>query len=131
MSLSPQQERFAEEFASGVSGAEAARRSGYAQASAKQRASELVKRPDVSQRIAELQREKALELGVTHRQLVTEALRYHELAMAGDAPMSAGIRALDLAARLLGAFAPTKHQVESRKVSVTMNLTPREEVFVG
>jgi hypothetical protein len=71
--------------------------------------------------VATLQREKAAELGVTHRELVTEALRYHELALEGDAPMGVGVRGLDLA-RLLGAFAPQRHEVESRKLVVKMNV---------
>lgn len=122
MSLSAQQELFAREYAAGANGAEAARRAGYSENRAKQTAAELVRRPDVASLIAELQRQKAAELGVTHAELVTEALRYHELAMTGDAPMSAGIRGLDLAARLLGAFAPQRHEIEERKVVVKMDL---------
>ena len=122
MSLSSQEARFAEEFAAGASGAEAARRAGYSEARAKQTAGELVKRPQVAERIAERQRALATDLGVTHQQLVTEALWYHEAAKRGEAPKSAGIRGLDLAARLVGAFAPRQVEVQSRKLVVVMNV---------
>lgn len=122
MGLNAREARFAQEYATGASGAEAARRAGYSETRAKQTAAELVKRPEVAKRIGEIQREKATELGVTHAELVTEALRYHELALAGDAPMSVGVRGLDLAARLLGAFAPRQVEVESRKLVVMMNV---------
>lgn len=67
MSLTNQQEAFCLEYAAGASGAEAARRSGYSEKSAKQRAAELVRRPVIAARIAELQAETAADLGVTHR----------------------------------------------------------------
>jgi phage terminase small subunit len=133
VSLTNQQEAFAREYAAGASGAEAARRSGYSEKSAKQRANELVRNPEVLGRIAEFQAETAAELGVTHRHLVTEALKYHEMAMRGEAPKSVGVRALDLAARLVGAFAPQRHEVTKREVRVTMNLERGDDdvVVVG
>ncbi len=50
-------ELFCREYAAGVNGAEAARRAGYAPDSARQTAYELLERPDVVRRIAELEAE--------------------------------------------------------------------------
>lgn len=61
--------------------------------------------------------------------MVTEALKYHDMAMKGEAPKGVGVRALDLAARLIGAFAPQRVEVDRREVKVTMNLDrPEHEV---
>jgi hypothetical protein len=127
MTLTDREERFAAEFvANGGRGKDAALAAGFPPTSAKQRASEMRRRPAVADRIAELGRAKAAELDISHSWLVEQALWYHEAAKRGDAPFNAGVKGLDLACRMLGAFQPTRHQVEERRIVVTMHLGGEE-----
>lgn len=81
--MNPRQRRFAEEYAVDHNGAQAAIRAGYAPGRAKQTARDLLKRPDVTTLIAELDEKARVELGVSKEWLVAQAVAGWEKAFAG------------------------------------------------
>jgi hypothetical protein len=118
---------FAEAYAASGSAKDAALRAGYSPGRAKQTGSELLRRPDVSALVAEFSEARATELEMDARALVDEAMWFVRAAQGGHIPASAGVRALDLVARLIGAFAPVRHETEERRLVVVMNVSGRED----
>lgn len=70
--LPPQQERFCQEYVIDLNGKQAAIRAGYAAASADVQASQLLRKPKVADRVAELQQTVADKAGVTALGLLQE-----------------------------------------------------------
>lgn len=120
--MKDQHRLFAEAYLATSSAKDAAIRAGYSTTRAKQTGSELLKRSDVAGLVAELQQARSVELDIDARALVDEALWYHRAAQRGDAPMSVGVKALDLVARLVGAYQPVRHESEERRLVVVMNV---------
>lgn len=63
--LSPRQERFCQEYLKDLNGMQAALRAGYAQASARSQASDLLTRPHIQTEIARLNAERSKRTGIT------------------------------------------------------------------
>ena len=102
--LSTRHETFAQAFATGVSGAEAARMAGYAPANASHQASELLRRPDVAGRLAGLQAAAFAEQA-EKRAAAADALM-DKLEPVYDAALNAGdfdtaMQSVELQARIL------------------------------
>jgi hypothetical protein len=99
--LSPRHEAFARAYASGAGGAAAARSAGYAPAGGANRASELLSRPDVADRLAELAAEAASARVEAAENLLAKLEPVYEKGLAaGDT--DAVLQAVELQARILG-----------------------------
>lgn len=81
--MNDRQKRFAHEYVVDHNGAAAARRAGYSPKRAKQTAASLLKRPDVTQLIEQLDAEKRDELGVTARWWIEQAKLGLEMCQTG------------------------------------------------
>ncbi len=110
--LTPRKKRFAEEFALCGSGAEAARRAGYSERTARAIACENLTKPDVQEAIRSAQARTAAEFEVTRRGVIAAILEAIEMARVQQDPtaMLAGCRDL---ARMCGF-----NESEARRVSV-------------
>ena len=72
--LSGKHERFCQEYVIDYNGTQAAIRTGYAEASAKQTAYKLLQREDINNRVRELQSEQVKRLGISQDFVVLEML---------------------------------------------------------
>ena len=70
--LTPKQERFVQEIVAGESGAESARRAGYAEASANVQASQNLSKPNIAEAVARSRHEVAERAGITQERLFKE-----------------------------------------------------------
>ena len=70
--LTAKQERFVQEIVAGESGAESARRAGYAEASANVQASQNLSKPNIAEAIAQSRHEVARQAGITAERLFKE-----------------------------------------------------------
>lgn len=101
--MTPKQRAFAYEYVKDRNGTAAATRAGFSAGRAHATASELIRKPDVAELIAQLERELQDEIAVTAADLLREQLWYHEQVKAGgDVPASVGQKALEAVARLSG-----------------------------
>ncbi len=102
--LSPRQERFCQEYASGASGAEAARRAGYSPHGADVQACRLLGKARLKARVAELQAATAKEIKWTREDHLR---RLHEIGEAAERAKSYGVaaRCEELRGKVLGFYA--------------------------
>ena len=70
--LTAKQERFVQEIVAGESGAESARRAGYAEASANVQASQNLSKPNIAEAVAQSRQEIAKRAGITQERLFKE-----------------------------------------------------------
>ncbi|MBP2311898.1 terminase small subunit [Azospirillum soli] len=109
-------ERFAQAIARGVNQTNAAKEAGYPEASAHVRASELMKRPDVKARVAEL-KAKAETLAVKRVALSREEVLNRLLDVADKAMstgnLNAANRAWELIGKEMGMFVDRKMELKS------------------
>lgn len=108
--LTPRQTRFVEEFALHGSGAEAARRAGYSERTARAIACELLTKPDVQEAVRSAQARTAAEFDVTRQGVIAGVLEAIEMARSAGDPMAmlTGLRDL---ARMCGLNEPEVHRV--------------------
>ncbi len=108
--LTPRQTRFVEEFVLNGSGAEAARRAGYSERTARAIACELLTKPDAQEAVRSAQARTAAAFDVTRQGVIAGILEAIEMArmMADPAAMLAGYRDL---ARMCGFNGPEVHRV--------------------
>ena len=109
--LTPRQAQFVREYVTGGNAAEAARRAGYSERTAKAIACELLTKPDLQEAIQALQAENAAQWDITRKDVITGVLEAVAMARAQGEPMAmiAGYREL---ARMMGFNAPEAHRVE-------------------
>ncbi|MAF49783.1 MAG: terminase small subunit [Rhodospirillales bacterium] len=99
--LKPRHETFARAYASGASGAAAARIAGYGPAGAASRASELLCRPEVADRLAELSAEQGAARAEAAEALLAKLEPVYEKGLeAGDT--DAVLQVVELQARIMG-----------------------------
>lgn len=126
--LTARQSAFCDEYIVDHNGAAAARRAGYSEAAAKETAYQLLKRPAIRERIAELEAERAERLGFTVDNVIRE---YGRIAFAniGDVLKFGpkGVKVLrdskNLSARTLAAIAEVNERIDgqgNRTVSIKM-----------
>ncbi len=111
--LSTRQERFCQEYASGASGAEAARRAGYSPRGADVQACRLLAKANVKARVAELQAETAKEIQWTREDHLR---RLHEIGEAAERAKHYGVaaRCEELRGKVLGFYAEPAETPEER-----------------
>lgn len=80
-------DRFCEEYVIDYNGTEAAVRAGYSEKRAAAQASTLLKREDVMERIAELQKEQAQRLGLSADRVVMELWEIYKRCMQAEPVM--------------------------------------------
>lgn len=109
--LTPRQAQFVREYVTGGNAAEAARRAGYSERTAKAIACELLTKPDLQEAIQALQAQNAAQWDVTRKDVIAGVLEAVAMARAQGEPMAmiAGYREL---ARMMGFNAPEAHRVE-------------------
>lgn len=109
--LTPRQAQFVREYVTSGNAAEAARRAGYSERTAKAIACELLTKPDLQEAIQALQAENAAQWDITRKDVITGVLEAVAMARAQGEPMAmiAGYREL---ARMMGFNAPEAHRVE-------------------
>lgn len=109
--LTPRQGKFAREYVTSGNAAEAARRAGYSERTARAIACEVLTKPDVQEAIQALQAENAKRWQVTRRGVIEGVLGAIEMARAAGDPsaMLAGYRDL---ARMCGFNEPEARRVE-------------------
>ena len=111
--LSPRQERFCQEYASGASGAEAARRAGYSPHGADVQACRLLGKARVKARVAEVQAATAKEIQWTREDHLR---RLHEIGEAAEKAKHYGVaaRCEELRGKVLGFYAEPAETPEER-----------------
>ena len=99
--LTPRRQRFADEYVLCGSGAEAARRAGYSEKTARAIAAELLTKPDVLAAIQALRAQNAAAFGVTRQDVIGGVLEAIAMARAAGDPgaMLTGLRDLS---RMMG-----------------------------
>ena len=109
--LTPRQAQFVREYVTGGNAAEAARRAGYSERTAKAIACELLTKPDLQEAIQALQAENAAKWDITRKDVIEGVLEAVAMARVQGEPMAmiAGYREL---ARMMGFNAPEAHRVE-------------------
>ena len=109
--LTPRQAQFVREYVTSGNAAEAARRAGYSERTAKAIACELLTKPDLQEAIQALQAQNAAQWDVTRKDVIAGVLEAVAMARAQGEPMAmiAGYREL---ARMMGFNAPEAHRVE-------------------
>jgi hypothetical protein len=99
--LKPRHEAFVRAYATGATGAAAARNAGYAPAGAAGRASELLQRADVTERLAELSAQAATQRAEAAEALLDKLEPVYEKGLeTGDT--DAVLQVVELQARILG-----------------------------
>ncbi|MBT6860886.1 MAG: hypothetical protein HOA18_19150 [Rhodospirillaceae bacterium] len=99
--LNSRHEAFAQGYASGATGADAARRAGYSPAGAASRASELLQRTDVAERLAQLSAEAASQSTQAANALLDKLEPLYEKGLEND-DTDAVLQVVELQARILG-----------------------------
>lgn len=99
--LNPRHEAFARAYATGATGAAAARNAGYAPAGAATRASELLQRNDVAERLAQLGAEAATQRAQAAEALLGKLEPIYEKGLEND-DIDAVLQVVELQARILG-----------------------------
>lgn len=99
--LNHRHEAFARAYATGATGAAAARTAGYAPAGAASRASELLQRADVAERLAELSAEAATARAQAVNALLDKLEPVYEKRLEND-DTDAVLQVVELQARILG-----------------------------
>jgi len=117
--MTPKQRRFAEEYAQHHNGRRAALAAGYAEGGATVRASELLRKPDVSALVLELDRNKAAELGVSALWI---AERLKGESESEESSPASRVRALEVLAKLTGHFVERSEHVEVHEVTYRLEL---------
>ena len=109
--LTPRQAQFVREYVTSSNAAEAARRAGYSERTAKVIACELLTNPDLQEAVQALQAENAAQWDITRKDVIAGVLEAIGMARAQGEPMAmiAGYREL---ARMMGFNAPEAHRVE-------------------
>ena len=109
--LTPRQAQFVREYVTGGNAAEAARRAGYSERTAKAIACELLTKPDLQEAVQALQAQNAAQWEITRKDVIAGVLEAIGMARAQGEPMAmiAGYREL---ARMMGFNAPEAHRVE-------------------
>lgn len=108
--LNDKQHRFIDEYCISLSAADAARKAGYSEKTARSIGHELLTKPDILEAIQALQQATALELGVTRQQVISGLLEAIQTAREQGQPMAmiAGAREVG---KMLGFYAEEIHQV--------------------
>jgi len=101
IALKPRHEAFPRAYAAGAGGAGAARAAGYGASGAAQRALELLRRDNVTERVAELNGETAAARGEERRALITKLEPAFEAAL-NEKDIDAVLQVVELQARILG-----------------------------
>ena len=109
--LTPRQAQFVREYVTSGNAAEAARRAGYSERTAKAIACELLTKPDLQEAVQALQAQNAAQWEITRKDVIAGVLEAIGMARAQGEPMAmiAGYREL---ARMMGFNAPEAHRVE-------------------
>lgn len=109
--LTPRQAQFVREYVTSGNAAEAARRAGYSERTAKVIACELLTKPDLQEAVQALQAQNAAQWEITRKDVIAGVLEAIGMARAQGEPMAmiAGYREL---ARMMGFNAPEAHRVE-------------------
>jgi phage terminase small subunit len=109
--LTPRRAQFVREYVASGNAAEAARRAGYSERTARAIACEVLTKPDVQEAIQALQAENAAQWGIARKDVIAGVLEAIEMARVQGEPMAmiAGYREL---ARMMGFNAPEAHRVE-------------------
>ena len=117
--LTDRQERFVIEFLATANGAEAARRAGYSEHTAKEIASENLTKPNVKaaidQKRNQLMSDSEDKVGWLVERLTAEAT-------SDDNNDSTRVRALEILGKVYGAFAPEKQEVTTYSASFLADL---------
>lgn len=111
IALTPRQQRFVEEYIVCGSGAEAARRAGYSERTARQIAAENLSKPDIQAAIEAARAHEAEYWQLQKRDVIEALLGAIAMAKTQVNP-GAMIRGLVEIAKMLGYYAPEKVQVE-------------------
>ena len=117
--LTDRQERFVVEYLATANGAEAARRAGYSEHTAKEIASENLTKPNVKRAITakrdQLMTDSEDKVGWLVERLTAEAT-------SDDNNDSTRVRALEILGKVYGAFAPEKQEVTTYSASFLADL---------
>ena len=125
--MNSKQRRFAEEYVVDHHGQNAAIRAGYSPGRARHTASELMRHPEVSALVGELEAGTREALGVTHEYVIVGFQEYHERALRGEMSGSVGVRALEGLAKAAGLFVERREVEHSGEVVYTLHLD-REDI---
>ena len=108
--LNDKQLRFIDEYCISHSAADAARKAGYSEKTARSIGHELLTKPDILEAIQDRQQATALVLGVTRQKVVSDLLEAVQTAREQGQPMAmiAGAREIG---KMLGFYAAEVHQV--------------------
>ena len=120
--MNDKQRRFAEEYSVDHNGAAAAVRAGYSSRRARQTASELLARPDVAGAVSKLDVVKRDRLGVEAEDVAEGLRRFADGALEGRYPAAAGVRALEVLAKLTGLFVERSERLEPAPVVFKLSL---------
>ena len=130
--LTPRQQRFVDEFVVGSNAAEAARRAGYSERTARQIASENLAKPDIQAAIAVARAREAEYWGLQKREVIAALLGTIELAK-DQANPAAMIRGLVEIGKLLGYYDPEVVAVplsdEAMRIEAKFAVMPDEELL--
>ena len=99
--MSPQQERFCQEYVVDLNGTQAAIRAGYSEASATTQAADILRRPKVEKRIDELQAQLVGRIQLDAENVLHQLMLDHKDAKAAG-HHSAAVRATELLGKRLG-----------------------------
>jgi phage terminase small subunit len=86
--ISPKQERFCEEYLLDLNGTQAAVRAGYGEKGAKVRACELLAKPEIQERVAELKAEREKRVRIDRDYVLTRLQTVAERCMQQEAPVT-------------------------------------------
>jgi phage terminase small subunit len=104
--VNARQRRFAECYVRHHNATTAAIEAGYSEKRARVTGSELLRKPDVAQLVAELDAETAASLGIDHEHVTKMAMAYAMGGLHGRLPASSGVRALEMLAEMAGILNP-------------------------
>ena len=124
--LTDRQERFVVEFLATANGAEAARRAGYSEHTAKEIASENLTKPNVKAAIDQ-KRNELMSDTEDKVQWLVERLTAEATADANND--STRVRALEILGKIHGAFAPTQSEVTTYSGTFLADLDLEETEF--
>lgn len=94
--MNPRQEAFCHEYVRDHNGSAAAIRAGYAESRAKQTAYDLLRNPEIAQKIEALDSERRQRLGVEVDWVVEQLVKVYEKSMAGSPKIHQGVPVLIL-----------------------------------
>lgn len=132
--LTPRQQRFVDEFIVSGNAAEAARRAGYSERTARQIAAENLSKPDIKAAIAVARQREAAFWGIQKRDVLAALLGAIQLAREQHDP-AAMIRGLVEIGKLLGYYDPEVVKVplseEAERLRQRYEAMSDEELYEG